>query len=69
MVVVGKGEEKFLLTSCKSRVDACAKGSLAFLAIAAATVGDVERHDDTVALLKERNSAAEFFDYAHVFVA
>jgi hypothetical protein len=57
------------LASCKSRVDSCTECSFAFFAVTTTAVGDVEGHDDPVALLQECHAAPEFFDYAHVLMA
>ena len=57
------------LTSCKSRVDSCAECSFAFFAVTATAVGDVEGHDDPVALFQECHATPKFFDYAHVLMA
>jgi hypothetical protein len=57
------------LASGESRVNACAECSLAFFTVAAAAVRDVKGHYNSVALFEERHARAEFFNYAHVFVA
>ena len=57
-----------MLASSKSRIDTCAECRLAFFAVAAAAVRNVEGHYDSIALFEESHARAEFFDYAHVLV-
>lgn len=42
-----------ICTTCKTLVDADAESSLAFLAVATPSAGDIERHDDAVAFLEQ----------------
>lgn len=51
------------------RVDTSAKGRSSFFAVAAAAVGYVEWHYDSVSLLQEGDAAASFDNYAHIFMA
>jgi hypothetical protein len=60
--------ELIMLASRKSRIDTCAECRLAFFAVAAAAVRNVEGHYDSIALFEESHARAEFFDYAHVLV-
>lgn len=66
---VGAHGDVTISTSSKAGVDAGAKGSSALLAVAAATVSDVEGHDDSVALLQQGDTLAELLDDAHVLMA
>ena len=51
------------------RVNAGTERGFAFFAVAAATVGYIERHHNSVSLFEQGDSGARFEDYAHVFVA
>ena len=53
----------------KLRIHACAEGSSSFLAVTAATIGDVEWHHDSVSFLQKRHARPRLEDDAHVFMA
>ena len=54
--------------SCKARVDACTESSSALFTVTAATIGDIEGHDDAVSFLEKSDAFAELFDYSHIFM-
>jgi hypothetical protein len=59
-------------TVCATResgIDACAECRLAFLAVAASAVGDVERDHDAVTRLQERDSLSNVLNDAHILVS
>jgi hypothetical protein len=55
--------------SGEARIHAGAKRRLALFAVAAPAVGDVEGHDDPVALFQQRHPGPDLLDDAHVLVA
>jgi predicted acyltransferase (DUF342 family) len=56
-------------TSCKTRVDASTESSSALFTVTAATIGDIEGHDDAVSFLEKSDAFAELFDYSHILMA
>jgi hypothetical protein len=60
-VSVGAASEAWIYT--------CAKGGLAFFAIAASSISNVKGHHNPVAFLEEGYTCSELFDYAHVLMA
>ena len=51
------------------RVHACAEGCSALFAVAAAAVGNVERHHNPVTLFEKGDAGTGFDDDAHVFMS
>ena len=50
------------------RINASTKGSSSFLAVAAAAIGYVEGHHDSVSFFEQGDAGACLEDYAHVFM-
>ena len=55
--------------SCKARVDTSTESSSALFTVTAATIGNIEGHDDAVSFLEKGDAFAELLDYSHILMA
>lgn len=53
----------------KAGVDACAKCSLALLAITASAIGDIEWHYNAISFLQQCHAGSKLLNYTHILVA
>lgn len=66
--LVDRNRQTISATS-KTGINTSTKSSLSFLAVAAPSVSDIERHDDSITLLQKCHSITKFLDDAQVLVA